>query len=92
MGGMLELGLGEQQCLREGYAMLAEHRKTLALPMLSESERHRKIAAIAYQLWLDRGFRGGSPAEDWLRAERKVLGKAGVAKIRRTPVGDFLVA
>ncbi len=58
---------------------------------LSESEKQEKIAAVAYELWLARAFRDGSPAEDWLRAERKVMGTAS-AKLRRTELGDFLVA
>jgi hypothetical protein len=31
-----------------------------------------QIAALAYQLWLDRGGPYGSPEEDWLRAEREL--------------------
>jgi hypothetical protein len=62
------------------------------LPDLSESERQQKIARLAYEFWLARAFRGGSPAEDWLRAEREVRGKAGAARLRRTTVGVFLVS
>jgi hypothetical protein len=62
------------------------------LPYLSERERQQMIAAFAFELWRARGFRRGSPARDWLRAERKVLGQAGGAKLRRTTVGDYLVA
>jgi hypothetical protein len=62
------------------------------LPDLRDAERQQIIAAIAFELWLNRGFRSGSPARDWLRAQRKVTAKAGGAKIRRTMVGDYLVA
>ena len=62
------------------------------LSNLREAERQQTIATIAYELWRDRGFRHGSPARDWLRAQRKVMGKADGAKIRRTIVGDYLVA
>ena len=65
---------------------------TATLPDLSEPERQQKIAALAYGFWLARAFRGGSPAEDWLRAERKIRGKAGTARLKRTAVGDFLVS
>jgi hypothetical protein len=34
--------------------------------------QQREIAALAYDFWLERGFRGGSPQEDWLRAQRVV--------------------
>lgn len=30
------------------------------------------IAALAYQLWQDRGCPEGSPDEDWYEAERKL--------------------
>ena len=66
-------------------------RMTSTLPDLSESENQQKIAALAYEFWLARAFRGGSPAEDWLRAEREVRGKPGAAKLKRTTVGTFLV-
>jgi hypothetical protein len=31
------------------------------------------IAKLAYSYWEARGFQGGSPQEDWLRAERELL-------------------
>src|SRR4051794_9234853 len=31
------------------------------------------IAALAYSYWEARGYHGGSPEEDWLRAERELL-------------------
>lgn len=36
------------------------------------SAKQREIAALAYELWLARGFQNGSPQEDWLRAQRAV--------------------
>jgi Protein of unknown function (DUF2934) len=65
---------------------------TATLPDLSESEKQQKIAALAYEFWLARAFRGGSPAGDWLRAEREIRGKAGTARLKRTALGDFLVS
>jgi hypothetical protein len=35
-----------------------------------------EIAALAYTYWADRGRQGGSPEEDWLRAERELRAKA----------------
>ena len=71
--------------------MMAENRRTLTLAVLSEATQ-QEIAAVAFEFWVARAFRNGSPAEDWLRAQRKVLGRAGDAKLRRTEEGDFLVA
>lgn len=33
---------------------------------------HAEIAALAYSFWQQRGFQGGSPQEDWLRAEQEL--------------------
>jgi hypothetical protein len=65
---------------------------TSSLLSASEQEKQRKIARIAYGYWLARAFQGGSPAEDWLRADREVRGKAGVAKLKQTAVGSYLVS
>jgi hypothetical protein len=31
-----------------------------------------EIAALAYSFWEARGYQGGSPEEDWLRAEQQL--------------------
>ena len=33
---------------------------------------YQEIAALAYSYWAARGQQGGSPEEDWLRAEREL--------------------
>ena len=33
------------------------------------------IAKLAYSYWEARGFQGGSPEEDWLRAEQELTGR-----------------
>ena len=33
---------------------------------------HEEIAALAYSYWEARDFQGGSPEEDWLRAEQEL--------------------
>jgi hypothetical protein len=38
---------------------------------------HEEIAILAYHIAESRGFQGGSPDEDWLRAERELI--AGLA-------------
>jgi hypothetical protein len=40
------------------------------------SETDREVVDLAYNLWLARGFRGGSPEEDLLAAVREIRGKA----------------
>ena len=32
-----------------------------------------EVAELAYSYWESRGFQGGSPEEDWLRAERELM-------------------
>jgi hypothetical protein len=55
-----------------------------------ESERQKKVAALAFEYWLARTFRSGSPETDWLRADREVRRKTGTGSKRRTG-GRFLV-
>jgi hypothetical protein len=31
-----------------------------------------EVAKLAYSFWADRGYQGGSPEEDWLRAEQQL--------------------
>ena len=33
---------------------------------------HAEIARLAYSYWEARGYNGGSPGEDWLRAEQEL--------------------
>ncbi|HLY41614.1 MAG TPA: DUF2934 domain-containing protein [Terracidiphilus sp.] len=37
---------------------------------------HEEIARLAHRLWAERGRQHGHDAEDWLRAEQQLLGKA----------------
>ena len=34
-----------------------------------------EIALLAYSYWEARGYQGGSPEEDWLRAEQELLAR-----------------
>jgi hypothetical protein len=36
---------------------------------ISHHTSHHQIAELAYSYWERRGFQGGSPEEDWFRAE-----------------------
>ena len=51
-------------------------------PVGDESPSHDEIAVLAYSYWEARGCQGGSPDEDWLRAEREL-------RTRRTTGGGL---
>jgi len=40
---------------------------------------HAEIARLAYSYWEARAHRGGSPEEDWLRAERELRRRGSTA-------------
>ncbi len=44
-------------------------------PVADESPSHDEIAVLAYSYWEARGCQGGSPEEDWLRAERQLCSR-----------------
>ena len=48
--------------------------------MADESPSHDEIAVLAYSYWEDRGCQGGSPQEDWLRAERELRSRRTTEK------------
>jgi hypothetical protein len=64
---------------------------TAALRDNVESERQERIAALAFEFWLARAFRGGSPETDWFRADREVRSKKATLPRGRTTAGLFLV-
>ena len=45
---------------------------TLPAPVETQPDR-TEVARVAYSYWERRGYQGGSPQEDWLRAERELL-------------------
>lgn len=51
-------------------------KKTSAKVTQIRSVSHEEIAALAHKFWAERGFKHGHDAEDWLRAEQTLLGKA----------------
>jgi hypothetical protein len=48
---------------------------TVATPSVAGSVTHEQIALLAYSYWQQRGFHGGSPEEDWHRAERELTSR-----------------
>jgi hypothetical protein len=48
--------------------------------IFSEVSVQEKISLLAYRYWEERGRPGGSPDEDWFRAERDVLGQMNFAE------------
>jgi hypothetical protein len=40
------------------------------------SPAQEEIAALAYSYWVTRGYQGGCPEEDWLRAEQELHQRA----------------
>jgi hypothetical protein len=41
-------------------------------PVVTDAPTFDRIAQLAYSYWEARGYQGGSPDEDWLRAEREL--------------------
>ena len=48
-------------------------------PMLASASSQNEIASLAYSYWEARGCQGGSPEEDWIRAERELRTRASAA-------------
>ena len=55
---------------------IAQTNESALMPALSVNER---VALLAYSYWEARGRQGGSPEEDWYRAEQEILGQIGLA-------------
>ena len=55
---------------------VAPKRKTTQANGSERRASHEQIAALAHRFWAERGHQHGHDAEDWLRAEQELLGKA----------------
>jgi Protein of unknown function (DUF2934) len=44
--------------------------------VMQMSASHDEIARLAHRYWAERGHQHGNDAEDWLRAEQELRGKA----------------
>jgi hypothetical protein len=49
---------------------------TVSSPVVTKTPASDEIARLAYSYWEQRGCQGGSPEEDWLRAERELAARA----------------
>ena len=67
---------------KKGSALPRTSRRRVARPKsdepvasatVSEDTIRDEIARLAYLFWEGRGGAGGSPEEDWLRAEQEIL-------------------
>lgn len=60
-------------------AVAAPSADPVAAPPLPETPNQEAIARLAYSYWEARGCQGGSPEEDWLRAEQELQLKTSAA-------------
>lgn len=54
----------------------APREKTVKAKVAKMAVSHEQIAELAHRYWAERGRQHGHDAEDWLRAERALVGKA----------------
>jgi hypothetical protein len=47
-------------------------------PVATANSSYEEVAKLAYSYWEARGYQGGSPEEDWLRAEVEMRGVSKV--------------
>lgn len=55
---------------------IASKRKVGPTAEEAKSVTHEEIARLAHRFWNERGRQHGHDAEDWLRAEQTLLGRA----------------
>ena len=54
----------------------AAPKKTTKAKVTPISVSHEEIAMLAHRFWIERGGKHGSHEDDWIRAERELLGRA----------------
>jgi len=77
---------------RKAVTPRAKHSKSAEAPVsapvanasASVAATHEEIARLAYSYWEARGCQGGSPEEDWLRAEMAIR-NANLAPVTTVP-------
>jgi hypothetical protein len=51
-------------------------KQTVAEQVIAATPTHEEIARLAQQYWAERGRQDGQAEQDWLRAERELMGMA----------------
>ena len=51
-------------------------KQTVAEKVIAATPTHEEIARLAQQYWAERGWQDGQAEQDWLRAERELMGMA----------------
>jgi len=51
-------------------------KQTVAEQVIATTPTHAEIARLAQQYWAERGWQDGQAEQDWLRAERELMGMA----------------
>lgn len=54
--------------------------KPVIIPDTVQEPKHEQIAALAYDLWIERGSPHGSHEEDWHRAAEQLRGETPMTK------------
>lgn len=54
----------------------AAPKKKATVTSITKKFTHEEIAVVAHRLWAERGYEHGHDAEDWVRAEQLLRGKA----------------
>jgi hypothetical protein len=52
----------------------AKKSRAASTPKTPETPTHQEIKILAYQIYLDRGATDGQDVDDWLEAERRLVG------------------
>ena len=50
----------------------ASDTEAVTAAVIATAPSEEEVAKLAYSFWADRGYQGGSPEEDWLRAEQQL--------------------
>ncbi len=56
-----------------------------APPQAQPAIPHEEIERLAYSYWLERGGQGGSPEDDWFRAEQELRRRRALASAAGDP-------
>lgn len=65
----------------EAPALKSEKKASSAVSTTPRQLSHEEISRLAHSYWLARGCQGGSPEEDWRRAEEELRLQAVAASI-----------